>query len=213
MTGWPAIPVVIAALALAAPAAAQNSKMPRDYPACVQALLFSITKEARQDYDAICRDQFPATAPPRTEPDPEPEPEPEPEMPAEAAEPLEQGKWNAPPPPAKHGTAEAPVDLEALHLRRIQKDIGCSEKACTGPLVNGNGRWTVTQLSFALVPLTAANFNPVVAGTFQPPAGTKIYAVEVTLVPYERRSVRFVAELLSTPFFAVVIVAGKGYEN
>lgn len=211
------IPAVFLAvmLTLAPPAMAQNSKLPRDYNACVQALLFSLTKEARQDYDAICRDQHPGTAPPKLEPDPEPEeePEPEPEKTVQASEPLDAGKPAEPPKPTKRGTAEAPVDLELLHLRKIQKDIGCSEKACTGPVTNGNGGWTVTQLTFALVPLTPENFNPVVAGSYIPPPGTKIYPVDITLRPIQRRNVSFTAELLSTPLYAAIIIAGKGYEN
>lgn len=201
-------------LALTWPAVAQNSKMPRDYNACVQALLFSLTKEATQNYDAICRDQHPGTAPPKLEPDPEPEePEPEPEKAAETSQPLDAGKPAEPPKPTKRGTAEAPVDLELVHLRKIQKDIGCSEKACTGPVTNGNGGWAVTQLTFALVPLTPENFNPVVAGSHIPPPGTKIYPVDITLNPIQRRNVSFVAELLSTPLYAVIIIAGKGYEK
>jgi hypothetical protein len=196
--------VLAVVLALVGTAQAQNSKMPRDYNSCVQALLFSLTKEAVQNYDAICRDQHPATAPPKLEPDPEPEeePEPEPEKAAETNQPLDPGKPVEPPKPTKRGTAEAPVDLELSHLRRIEKDINCSERACVGPLANGNSGWTVTQ-----------NFNPVVAGTYIPPPGTKVYPVDITLNPIQRRNVSFKAELLPTPLYAVIIVSGKGYEN
>ncbi|MSP88954.1 MAG: hypothetical protein EXQ92_09120 [Alphaproteobacteria bacterium] len=186
--------------------------MPRDYDSCVHALLFSLTKEARQDYDAICRDQHPGTAPPKLEPDPEPEEEPEPE-PVKATETDKPPEAVEPPKPTKRGTAEAPVDLELLHLRKIEKDIACSEKACTGPVTNGNGGWTVTQLTFALVPLTAENFNPVVAGSYVPPPGTKIYPVDIALRPIQRRNATFAVELLANPLYAVIIVSGKGCEN
>ncbi|MBM3572393.1 MAG: hypothetical protein FJX52_08550 [Alphaproteobacteria bacterium] len=98
-------------------------------------------------------------------------------------------------------------------LRRIEKDIACSERACIGPVTNGNAAWTIKQLSFALVALTPEISTAVFAGRYQPPAGTKQFAHDVTLAPYERKLIRFQAELPGTPLYAVVIVAGKGYEN